>query len=233
MEMQVAIIAGGLATRLGELSQSQPKSMIMIKGKPFLEYQLEALKKSGITNVLLCTGHLGQQIEEYFGDGSRFGMNINYSQEDKLMGTAGALKQAGPKLLDVFFTLYGDSYLCVDFKLALSHFKSKGKLAMMSVYKNRDMYDKSNTAVEDGMVKRYSKREKTRDMVYIEYGANIFDKDVLGMIPQDKRYGLEDLFPRLIEKGELAAFEVKERFYEVGSHQGIKDFTEFIQGKSH
>ncbi len=232
MDMQVAIIAGGLATRLGELTKSQPKSMIMIEGKPFLAYQLEYLKKAGVRNVILCTGHLGQQIEDYFGDGSKFGISIEYSREDRPLGTAGALKRAESKLLDIFFTLYGDSYLFLDYKLALSHFKSKNKLGMMSVYKNRDLYDKSNTAVSDGMVKRYSKQEKTQDMVYIEYGANIFDKKVLEMIPQDKPYGLEDLFPRLIEKEQLAAYEVTERFYETGSKQGIQDFTEFIQGKS-
>lgn len=232
MDMQVAILAGGLATRLGELTKSQPKSMIMIEGKPFLAYQLEYLKKAGVRNVILCTGHLGQQIEDYFGDGSRLGMRINYSREDRLLGTAGALKRAEPMLLDVFFTLYGDSYLFLDYKLALSYFKSKGKLAMMSTYKNRDLYDKSNTAVSDGMVKSYSKLEKTGDMVYIEYGANIFDKKVLKMIPDDKPYGLEDLFPHLIEENQLAAYEIRERFYEIGSRQGIHDFTEFIRSKS-
>jgi NDP-sugar pyrophosphorylase family protein len=232
MEIQVAIIAGGLATRLGELTKSQPKSMVLIAGKPFLEHQLEYLKKAGVRNVILCVGHLGQQIEDYFGDGSKFDIKIDYSREDRLLGTAGALKRAEPNLLDVFFTLYGDSYLFLDYKLAMTHFKSKNKLAMMSVYKNRDLYDKSNTAVSDGMVKKYSKQEKTGDMVYIEYGANIFDKKVLKMIPQDKTYGLEDLFPRLIEKNQLAAYEISERFYEIGSKQGIQDFTEFIRGKS-
>lgn len=232
MEMQVAIIAGGLATRLGELTKSQPKSMVLIAGKPFLEHQLEYLKKAGVRNVILCIGHLGQQIEDYFGDGSKFGVSINYSREERPLGTAGALKRAEPMLLDIFFTLYGDSYLFLDYKLALAHFKSKNKLGLMTVYKNRDLYDRSNTAVGDGMIKRYDKREKTQDMVYIEYGANIFDKKVLGMIPQDKPYGLEDLFPRLIEQNQLAAYEVTERFYEIGSKQGIQDFTGFIQRKS-
>lgn len=232
MEIQVAIIAGGLATRLGELTKSQPKSMVRVAGKPFLEHQLEYLKKAGVKNVILCIGHLGWQIEDYFDDGSKFGITINYSREDRLLGTAGALKRAGPKLLDIFFTLYGDSYLFLDYKLAMSHFKSQNKLAMMSVYKNRDLYDKSNTAVKDGVVKSYSKKEKTGDMVYIEYGANLFNKKVLDMIPEDKPYGLEDLFPRLIEKNQLAAYEVTERFYETGSRQGIQDFTEFIRNKS-
>ena len=232
MDMQVAIIAGGLATRLGELTRSQPKSMVLIEGKPFLEHQMEYLKKSGVGNVILCIGHLGQQIEDYFGDGSKFGVKIDYSREDRLLGTAGALKRAEPKLLDVFFTLYGDSYLFLDYRRAMAHFKSQGKLAMMSVYQNRDLYDRSNTAVAGGMVKRYSKTDKTGDMVYIEYGANVFDKKVLDMVPRDKPYGLEDLFPRLIEKNQLAAYEISERFYEIGSKQGIQDFTGFIRGKS-
>ena len=229
--MQVAILAGGLATRLGDLTKNQPKSMLEIHGGPFLEYQLELLREGGVNNIILCIGHMGEQIERHFGDGMKYGVNIQYNLEDKPLGTAGALKKAEALLDDVFFTMYGDSFLFLDFSLIMSYFKSQNKLALMTVYKNYDCYDKSNTAVEGNLVKNFSKKEKTKDMVYIEYGANIFKKEALKMIPDNQPYSLDDLFPRLVEKEELLAFEVKERFYEIGSLQGLKDFEEYIKGR--
>ncbi len=228
--MQVAILAGGLAKRLEELTRSLPKSMVQVMGKPFLEYQLELLKTAGIKDVILCTGHLGEQIESYFGNGSNYGVNIKYSVEDRPLGTAGALKKAETLLEDAFFTMYGDSYLLLDFLAVMRYFKSQDKPALMTVYKNYDQYDRSNTVVEGNLVTKFSKQEKTRDMVYVEYGANIFKKEVLKMIPENQFYDLEHLFPRLIEREELLAFEVKERFYEVGSPQGLKDFEQYIKG---
>lgn len=227
--MQVAILAGGLATRLGDLTRNQPKSMLNIRGKTFLEYQLELLRKGGIKNVVLCLGYLGDQIEMYFGSGRKHGVNIKYSFEDRLLGTAGALKKAEQLLDDVFFTMYGDSYLFLDFSLAMRYFKPQNKLALMTVYKNYDRYDRSNTVVAGNLVKKFSKKEKPEDMVYIEYGANIFRKEVLEMIPENQFYSLDDLFPILIDKEELIAFEVKERFYEIGSPQGLKEFENFIR----
>ena len=230
MIIQVAILAGGLAARLGKLAQDQPKSMVRVLGKPFLEYQLELLRENGVRDVVLCIGHLGEQIEAYFGDGSRFEMNLKYSRESRPLGTAGALKNAHRLLNDIFFTMYGDSYLFIDFRAMMSYFTSRSKLALMSVYKNYDRYDRSNTAVQRGVVKRFSKREKTEDMVYIEYGINLFRKRVLDLVPQDEPYGLEALFPQLIQKEELLAFEVKERFYEVGSAGGLGEFRKYIKG---
>lgn len=229
--MQVAILAGGLATRLGHVTKDKPKSMIRILGKPFLEYQLQALKENGILNAVLCIGYLGEQIQNYFGDGSSFGMNIRYSFEDKLLGTAGALKKAENLLDDIFFTLYGDSYLFLDFKAAMTYFLTQNKLALMCVYKNFDRYDRSNTVVEGNSVKKFSNKEKTEDMVHIEYGANILRKEALRLIPEGKSYGLDDLFPRLVEMGELLAYEVKQRFYQIGSPQGLKEFEELIEGR--
>ena len=229
MSMQVAILAGGLATRLGNLTQDRPKSMVKILGRPFLEYQLEMLKKNSIMNVVLCVGHLGEQIQHYFGDGSRFGMSIKYSHENISLGTAGALKNAQDLLDDVFFTMYGDSYLFLDFRACMSYFQPQNRLALMSVCKNYDRYDRSNTVIEEGLVKKFSKEKKTKDMVYIEYGANIFRKQVLDLVPEDKPYSLSELFPRLVDEKELLAFEVKERFYEIGSPSGFKDFEEFAR----
>ena len=228
--MQIAILAGGLATRLGNLTKGQSKSMVRILGKPFLEYQLELLRKGGIKNIVLCIGHMGEQIEKHFGNGRKYGVSIKYSLEDKLLGTAGALKKAKVLLNDTFFTMYGDSYLFLDFSAAMRYFNSQSKLALMTVYKNYDRYDRSNTVVEGNLVKKFSKQERTEDMVYIEYGANIFKKEALKMVPENQFYSLDDLFPRLIEMEELLALEVKERFYEVGSPQGLREFEEYMKG---
>lgn len=228
--MQIAILAGGLATRLGDLTRNQPKSLVPVLGKPFLEYQFELLKRAGVSNIVLCIGHMGEQIQRRYGNGSRYGVNIKYSLEDKPLGTAGALKNAGDLLDDIFFTMYGDSYLFLDFSLAMRHFRTQNKLALMTVYKNYDCYDRSNTVVDGNMVKKFGKQEKTGDMVYIEYGANILKREVLDMIPEARFYSLDNLFSRLVEMKELLAFEVKERFYEIGSPQGLKDFEKYIEG---
>ncbi|MFC2010531.1 sugar phosphate nucleotidyltransferase [Chloroflexota bacterium] len=230
MDTQIAILAGGLATRLGDLTRDKAKSMVEIQGRPFLEYQLEMLNRSDIINVVLCLGHAGEQIMNRFGNGREYESNIIYSFENKQLGTAGALKNAKDLLDDIFFTMYGDSYIFLDFAEVLSYFKSQNKMALMTVYKNFDQYGTSNTAIEGDLVKRYSKKEKTRDMVYIEYGVNILKKEVLGMVPDDRFYSLGDLFIQLIEMKELLAFEVKERFFEIGSLQGLREFEEYIGG---
>jgi N-acetyl-alpha-D-muramate 1-phosphate uridylyltransferase len=229
MDIQVAILAGGLATRLGELTKSRPKSLVEILSKPFLGYQLELLKDKGVTDVVLCIGHFGAQIKETFGDGAKYGMRITYSIEDKLLGTAGALKNAETMLKDVFFVMYGDSYLSLDFQKIQKYFLKENKLALDTVYRNYDYYDKSNMIIAGNMVKKYSKTEKTKDMVYIDYGATVFKKEALKLIPENRSYSLEDLFIRLIEMEQLMAYEVKDRFYEIGSPQGLRDFEEYIK----
>ena len=229
--MQMLILAGGMGTRLGSLTKDVPKSLVSIHGKPFLEYQLEFLKKQGIKDIVLCIGHLGTQIKERFGDGSSFDVNIRYSIEDKLLGTAGAIKKAEPMLDDIFFTMYGDSYLFLDFKDIMRFFEESNKLALMTVYKNHNLYDQSNTAIADNLVKNYSKTDVTHDMIHIDYGVNVFRKQALSLIPEDRYCSLETIFPQLIEAGELLAYEARERFYEIGSLNGITEFTNYIEGR--
>lgn len=225
--MQAVILAGGLASRLGELSKNRPKSMTPVHQRPFLEYQLEFLKKGGIEDIVLCVGHMKDQIMEQFGDGRGYGVSIKYSCEEQLLGTAGALKNAAGLLEGVFFTVYGDSYLFLDFPSIMAYFLGQNKLALMTVLRNQDRYDRSNTAIQDGLVTRYDRKDRS-GLSYIDYGANIFRKEVLGLIPENQHYSMEELFPKLIEQGELLAFKVKQRFYEIGSPQGLKEFTEYM-----
>ncbi len=229
MKIQVVILAGGMATRLGELTKNRPKSLVEIHSRPFLAYQLELLQSQGITDIVLCIGHLGGQIREFFGDGTQYGVHLTYSQEEKPLGTAGALKNAAHLLNDTFFVMYGDSYLLLDFTKVYSYFLAQHKLGLDTVFRNNDAFDTSNIVIRNNLVAQYSKTEKTADKVYIDYGALLLRKEVLQMIPENHFYPLEDLFLRLIEREQLLAFEVKERFYEIGSPQGLKDFEVFAQ----
>ncbi|MDD5190594.1 MAG: sugar phosphate nucleotidyltransferase [Dehalococcoidales bacterium] len=229
--MQAVVLAGGLATRLGDISKNRPKSLIDIDGKPFLYYQLDFMKKAGITDVVLCIGHLGNQIEDVFGDGRKWGVNIQYSVEKTLLGTAGAIKNAGHLLEDTFFTVYGDSYFQLNFKDILQYFQSRNNIALMTVLRNHDSYDRSNTAIEGELVTGYDKRNTLGTMVYVDYGLNLFRKGFLEYIPADKNTGLESVFTQLIEERQLLAYEVKDRFYEIGSVKGLHEFTEYIRSK--
>jgi len=224
--MQIVILAGGLATRLRHLTENKPKSMVLIKGKPFIEYQIELLKKNGIKDIVLCVGHLSEQIKNHLGDGRKFGINIKYSQENELLGTGGAIKNA-EKLLDKeFFVLYGDSYLPVDFQEIMNKFHIFRKKGLMTVFKNFNKFDKSNVEIEDGMVLKYDKKNNEK-MIYIDYGLSIFRKDVIKSMPV--KFPLDDVFKQLIKEKQLASFVIKTPFQEIGSFEGLKRFEKFAE----
>lgn len=228
--MQTVILAGGLGTRLRPLTYQIPKSMVSIYGKPFLEYQLELLKRNNLKNVLLCIGHLGKAIKNYFKNGKRWGINIFYSFEKRPLGTAGALKNAENLLETEFLTIYGDSYLPFDFQKAIEFFKKFNKLSLMTVYKNYDKYEKSNVALEGNLVKEYNKNRKaTKEMKYIDYGVSIFKKEALKFVPTNQTYDLSRLHKLLIKKRELLAYQVKKRFYQIGSPDGLEEFKKYIK----
>jgi N-acetyl-alpha-D-muramate 1-phosphate uridylyltransferase len=223
--MQIVILCGGLATRLYPLTKKIPKAMIRIGGKPFLEYQLELVKKNGISDVVLCIGYKGNKIKKYFGNGKKWGLRITYSSDEKkLLGTGGALKKAEPLLDDVFLVMWGDSYLPFNFQEAIEFFKKHNKLGLMTVYKNENRIEPSNVEIKGNLVKAYSKKRKTKRMKYIDYGLSIFKKEVLKYIPKNKFYDLSKLNQLLIRKKQLLAFPVKRRFYQIGTFEGLEEF---------
>jgi len=225
-------MCGGLATRLKKLSENTPKSMIKIKGKTFLEYQIEQLKKYDFTNIVLCVGHLSEQIEEYFGNGSNFGVDITYSYDgEKPLGPIGSIKNAENLLENVFFTLYGDSYVFVDYQKLYNVFIKRKENAMMTVFQNFDKYDKSNIIVKNNYIIRYNK-EKTKDMTYIDYGVSIFRKKILDIIPENTFYSTKDLYTKLVEKNDLLAYKVDKRFYHIGNPEALEEFKKYIETKS-
>jgi NDP-sugar pyrophosphorylase family protein len=229
--MQIVVLAGGLATRLRPLTEKIPKSMVEVYNKPFLEYQIELLKENGINDLLLCVGYLGNSIQSYFGNGERLGVRIKYSFDgEKPLGTGGALKKAEGLLQDEFFLMYGDSYLMYDYQSILKEFQKHKKLSLLVVYKNENKYDKSNVVIEKGMVKMYDKENKMERMVYIDSGLSILKKEALQLIPENQFFDLADLYQKLAYKGEMLAYQAKQRFYQIGSFEGLKEFENLIKG---
>jgi len=227
--MQMVILAGGLATRLRPLTDAIPKSLVPINGKPFLHYQIERLKRHGITDIVLCIGYLGDRIKEFLGDGSRLGVMVRYSEEkDQLLGTAGAIKKAEPLLREEFLVMNGDSYLMLDHGKIMAYFQRFHKLGLMVVHKNFDRWDRSNVIIDGNLVKVYSKSRPHTGMVYIDEGLSILRKETLSAIPPGEVMALEEFYQGLIKKKELLAYETRQRFYEIGSPAGLVEFQALV-----
>ena len=229
----VAILAGGLATRLRPITEEIPKSLIEVAGEPFICHQLEYLRKQGINSVILCIGFLGEMIQEVVGDGSRWDMHVSYSPDGPaLLGTGGALRQALPLLVEHFFILYGDSYLPIDFPDVEKIYAASGKKGLMTILKNQNRWDKSNVEFDAGQITEYNKTVIRPKMHYIDYGLGILQSTVLQAYPPRKSFDLSKVYNDLSLAGELAGYEVFERFYEIGSHQGIADTQAYLLEKT-
>ena len=227
--MQIVVLCGGEATRLHPLTKKFPKSMIQIAGKPFLEHQIDLFKKNRIFDIVLCTGFLGEQIEEYFGDGGKFGVSIKYSREREPLDTGGALKNAKELLEDEFFIIYGDSYLLIDYQEVYNYFKKFDKMGLMTVYKNYGRLEPSKIILDGNFVKVFDKEHPNQPgMIYTEFGLNIFKKEVLDLVDK-KAFPIGDYFKKLIEKKELLAFETSQRFYEIGCPEGLETTKKIIE----
>lgn len=224
---QIVILAGGLATRLHPITKTIPKSMVSIKSKPFLEHQIELCKKNGFGKIVLCVGHLWEQMEEYFRDGKKFGVNIIYSVENERLDTGGALKNALPYLDKEFFVLYGDSYLPIDWQEVYRHYKKIGAEGLMSVYENDWEIEPSKILLQDGFIKEFNKENPRPEMKFTEYGLNILRKDLLPQITK-KSFPIGEYFQILIKKNHLAAYVAKQRFYEIGCHEGLEEISKIL-----
>jgi NDP-sugar pyrophosphorylase family protein len=228
-DLPVAILAGGLATRLRPVTEKVPKLLLEVAGEPFFAHQLRLLKKAGLKRIVLCAGHLGERIVERFGDGAAWGVAIEYSFDGpRLLGTGGALIQALPKLGEAFYVLYGDSYLPIDYRAAGEAFLSSGKPALMTVYENRGLHDASNVWFEGGRIKVYDKEARLPQMRHIDYGLSVFHAGAFGAFPRNTPVDLSDVQKALAARGELAGFEVSQRFYEIGSPEGLAELNALL-----
>ncbi len=227
--LPIAILAGGLATRLRPVTGKIPKSLIEIDGEPFIAHQLRLLRARGIQRAVLCVGHLGEMIQAAIGDGSQLGFDVDYSFDGPaLLGTAGAIRNALPKLGPEFFVIYGDSYLPCDYAAVAEKFGSSGTLGLMTVFRNEGKWDTSNVEFRDEKILAYSKQSRTPGMNYIDYGLGAFRAEAFATIPQGAVFDLAGLYGDLLQRGRLAGFEVYERFYEIGSVEGLKETAAFL-----
>lgn len=237
--MQCVILAGGLATRMRPITETIPKSLINIEGKPFIHYQLAWLSAHGVTDVVLSIGYRGELIREYVGNGKNWNLSVVYVDEGQnLRGTAGALRLAMEQnvLAEEFLVTYGDSFLPIDFSEVWQSFMSGFRPALMTVYKNLGQWDTSNVLFENGQVLLYDKFRRHPDqnskLQYIDYGLSAFKRSVIEFgVPEvfnQTKCDLAEVFYSLSQGGELSGFEASNRFYEIGSPQGLEDFAHFI-----
>jgi NDP-sugar pyrophosphorylase family protein len=223
-DLPVAVLAGGLATRLGVLSAARPKSLVPVAGRPFVDHQLELLHRRGLRRVVLCLGHLGEQVAAHVGDGSRYGLEVGYSFDGpRPLGTAGALRQAARQLGDAFWVLYGDSYLDFDYAAALEAFERSRLPALMVTYRNDGRWERSNVLYREGRIVVYDKRRQSLDMVLVDYGASVLTSPLFARLPATGPADLADLQCALAAEGQLAGFEAGCRFFEVGSPAGLEE----------
>ena len=228
----LALLAGGLAKRLGAITERVPKSLLQVAGEPFIAHQLRRITGQGIREVVICCGHLGGLIAEFVGDGSRFGCRVCYSYDGPpLLGTGGAILKALPLLGPRFWVMYGDSYLTAEFAPILRAFEESGKRGLMTVFRNEDRWDKSNVAFAANRICRYEKSSRDPEMRHIDYGLGLYSAQAFAGLPQGSEFDLSEIQRDLISRGEMAGFEVSERFYEIGSPAGLAETDAFLRGR--
>ncbi|MBI1735565.1 MAG: nucleotidyltransferase family protein [Candidatus Rokubacteria bacterium] len=223
-DVPLAVLAGGLATRLGAEAAGRPKALVDVAGEPFIAHQLALARRRGVTRVVLCVAHLAEQIEAYVGDGRRFGLAVEYSHDGvRPLGTAGAVRLASARLGPVFWVMYGDTYLDVDLRPIVDALARARALGLMTVYRNENRFDRSNVVFRDGRLLAYDKRVARPDMTHIDYGVALLRREALADVPPDEPRDLADVYAALVARGAMEGFEVHERFYEIGSPDGLAE----------
>ncbi|HEX8168867.1 MAG TPA: nucleotidyltransferase family protein [Beijerinckiaceae bacterium] len=227
----VVVLAGGLATRMRPMTERIPKAMIEVAGEPFVAHQLRKFAREGASRVVLCVGYLWEQIRDFVGDGAAFGLEVEYALDGpKLLGTGGAIRQALPRLGQEFIVTYGDSWLDEPYAPIADAFRQSGAPALMTVYRNEGRWDTSNVVYVDGRVIRYSKRERLPAMHYIDWGLQVMTAPVVAARPEGEAWDLAEELERLSLEGRLAGYEVKTRFYEIGSPDGLREADALLRG---
>lgn len=228
----LALLAGGLATRMRPMTQTIPKSLLEVAGKPFLDHQLALFARQGVRHMVICAGHLGDQMEAFAGDGARWGLSITWSFDgEQLLGTGGALIRALPFLGEEFLVTYGDSYLDESYGPIVAAFEASGQPALMTVFRNEGRYDTSNIEFVDGRLKRYDKVNLSPAMKHIDYGLQVLKREALVGWPEGRKFDLADVYRSLVEQGRMAGYETARRFHEIGSPQGLADLDAFLKGQ--
>lgn len=229
MNWPIAILAGGLATRLHPITLESPKSLLLINGQPFIKWQLELLASRGVKSVVLCLGHQATEIVKFVGSGRQYGLRIEYSIEKSKLGTGGALKNAESFLGETFGVLYGDSYLPIQYLEVFEKYQSTGTSVLMTIHENYNKFDESNVLFQSDGSLYYSKKNRLPQMKYIDYGFSIFSRKALQSIPPEVPSDLSDTIEKLSRGGEVQGHKIAERFYEIGSFRGIVELEEYLR----
>lgn len=228
----LALLAGGLATRMRPLTETIPKSLLEVAGKPFLDHQLALFARQGVRHVVICAGFLGEQMQALAGNGARWGLSIEWSFDgDQLLGTGGALMQALPLLGEEFIVTYGDSYLDEPFAPIVEAFRASGQPALMTVFRNEGRFDTSNIEFENGRLLRYDKASLTPAMRHIDYGLQVLKAEALAGWPKAQKFDLAAAYGSLVEQGRMAGYETARQFHEIGSPQGLADLNALLKGQ--
>ncbi len=226
----VAVLAGGLGKRLRPYTETIPKALVELDGRPFIDYQLDLLHRHGIRRAVMCVGYLGRQIEQHLGNGSTHGMQIAYSYDgERPIGSGGALRRALSKLGELFWVVYGDSYMDIDYRAVLGSFRTSTAVGLMTVIKNRNRWDRSNVVFRDGKLLRYDKRIQSPEMLHIDYGVSLLRHEAAAMSPLGQRYDVADLYRRLAADGRMVGYEVSQRFYEIGTPRALGEATAYLK----
>jgi NDP-sugar pyrophosphorylase family protein len=232
VRLPIAVLAGGLGTRLRPITERIPKVLVELAGKPFAVHQIELLRSQGITDIVFCVGHMGEKVEAALGDGSLWGVHLNYIFDGPFpLGTGGALRKALPLLGKAFFVMYGDSYLECDYTDIEQVFWANGKQALMAIYRNNDRWDRSNILFSHGRILRYDKKHHIPDMQYIDYGLGVFQAGALDIYPEGQPLDLAEVYKDLVNRDQLLGYEVTHRFYEIGSPSGLEETQRYLSQK--
>jgi len=232
MSLPVAILAGGLATRLHPATERLPKSLVDVAGKPFAVHQIELLSRHGLTEIVFLVGHLGELVCKALGDGSRWGVRLRYIFDGpKPLGTGGAIRHALPELGDAFFVLYGDSYLLCDFGAIERSFVAGESKGLMTVCANEGRWDRSNVLFANGRIVSYDKERPTAEMRHIDYGLGAFRSGAFAGRHDGEAFDLAVVYQELLSTHSLTGVEVLERFYEIGSRAGLEETRRYLAAK--
>lgn len=227
--LPVAILAGGLATRLRPATDRLPKALIDVNGRPFIAWQLEALRAQGASRVIICVGYRGEDIRRVVADEHNFGLTVDWAFDGPtLLGTAGAIRRALPVIGSAFFVLYGDSYLPIDWHPVQEAFLASGKPGLMTVYHNEGRWDRSNVEFDGRQIVEYDKHAATSRMQHIDYGLGAFHPSAFERLEDGRPTDLADVYHDLAAAHLLAAYEVHQRFFEIGSFSGLAETRAFL-----
>lgn len=232
-EIQVVVLMGGLGTRLKEFTKECPKPLVDVCGTPFFDYQLNLMKNWGFRKFVFLIGYRAEMIEEYYGDGSKYGISIEYCYDgETLLGTGGAVRRALSRLEEDFLLMYGDSFMDIDFEETIYRYfrgKEQGMHALMTVLKNGNRFDKSNVVVQDRKLVLYDKHHPTPEMDYIDYGVCVYERSLFEAYEENVKFDVAEIQNRLSLAGEMAVHIVTKRFYEIGNPDSLAEFKSYVK----